>query len=297
MTASLTRPGKPLRVRPCIRRATHRWSPDVVLMDMPEGLRLADLGRDRFYALNGTAAELVQVALQLGPQRAIRAVATKYGLLAAEVASDWRALSAELSARGLLEPLSSAQPQAATRSEEPVAAPRSWFARAGRALGRYVARALLAIASLRRAPSPTAASAGHVRLLLWAAWLAARSQPWRTVIQTWAAGPATDRRVQTDADRAAELQTIHDRVIALAARSWLPMACKERALVAWRLLRQAGETKAELVIGVAEHPFRAHAWVECAGQILTDDPAHCEPFRPVVRYDGPTDAKLARATR
>jgi hypothetical protein len=52
--------------------------------------------------------------------------------------------------------------------------------------------------------------------------------------------------------------------------------CLQRSAVVTRLLRRRGVT-AELVIGCHPSPLRAHAWVEVAGKVVSDD-------TPYVRY-------------
>jgi hypothetical protein len=47
--------------------------------------------------------------------------------------------------------------------------------------------------------------------------------------------------------------------------------CLQRSAAAVRLLRKRG-IHAELVIGIQQWPFRAHAWAEIAGQVVNDKP-------------------------
>lgn len=71
---------------------------------------------------------------------------------------------------------------------------------------------------------------------------------------------------------------------AAAWKLFLPMVCKERALVGYHILRTFYGLPATLVVGCDRYPFQIHAWVECDDEIVTDDPQHCEPFIPVVTY-------------
>ena len=70
-----------------------------------------------------------------------------------------------------------------------------------------------------------------------------------------------------------------------------PDDCLVRSLSLYRFLREAG-SRAEHVIGVRRFPFQAHAWVECAGEVLMDTRAPY--FTPLARMgdapstDGPT---------
>jgi hypothetical protein len=68
-----------------------------------------------------------------------------------------------------------------------------------------------------------------------------------------------------------------------AARHFLKMECKERALACWGLLRLEGWAPA-LVIGIDPFPLWGHCWCEAGSQIVSDDPAHCQRFTPVVRF-------------
>jgi hypothetical protein len=47
--------------------------------------------------------------------------------------------------------------------------------------------------------------------------------------------------------------------------------CLQRSAAVVRLLRKRG-INAELVIGIQQWPFRAHAWAEIAGQVVNDKP-------------------------
>ncbi|MGK7948381.1 MAG: lasso peptide biosynthesis B2 protein [Xenococcaceae cyanobacterium] len=77
-----------------------------------------------------------------------------------------------------------------------------------------------------------------------------------------------------------------DRLVREAAawKLFLPMVCKERALVGYHILRTFYSLPATLVVGCDRYPFQIHAWVECDDKIVTDDPEHCETFIPVVSY-------------
>jgi hypothetical protein len=69
-----------------------------------------------------------------------------------------------------------------------------------------------------------------------------------------------------------------------AAAHLLNTECKERSLVAWRILREHFGLPAELVVGAIPFPFQAHAWVECGSWTVTDERANCETFTPIARY-------------
>lgn len=52
---------------------------------------------------------------------------------------------------------------------------------------------------------------------------------------------------------------------------WKQAQCLQRSAVTVCLLRQHG-IAAEMVIGAQQLPFKAHAWVEVAGQVVNDKP-------------------------
>lgn len=67
-----------------------------------------------------------------------------------------------------------------------------------------------------------------------------------------------------------------------AALSYRPGArCLPQAVAITRLLRRAGYP-VTLVVAVRRFPFAAHAWVECAGEILTDRQEVKREFRPIL---------------
>lgn len=72
------------------------------------------------------------------------------------------------------------------------------------------------------------------------------------------------RKVQT-------WQEICDAVDITCVLYFKQVQCLQRSAVMVRLLRDNG-IPAELIIGVQQWPFRAHAWVEVAGQIVGDKP-------------------------
>jgi hypothetical protein len=52
---------------------------------------------------------------------------------------------------------------------------------------------------------------------------------------------------------------------------WKEVLCLQRSAATTCLLRRYG-IPAQLVIGAQSTPFRAHAWVEVAGQVINDKP-------------------------
>jgi hypothetical protein len=62
-----------------------------------------------------------------------------------------------------------------------------------------------------------------------------------------------------------------------AALYFKNVLCLQRSAAASRLLKKYG-FRAELVIGVQQLPFLAHAWVEVAGRVVNDKPYMTEIY-------------------
>ena len=123
-----------------------------------------------------------------------------------------------------------------------------------------------------------------VELLLTLSWMSFRFLGWSRTIYLWQHW----HQQPEESDISAQEEVIKkvDRVVREAAawKLFLPMVCKERALVGYHILRTFYRLPASLVVGVDHYPFQIHAWVECDDKIVTDNPEHCEPFIPVVSY-------------
>ncbi|MBE8990360.1 lasso peptide biosynthesis B2 protein [Nostoc sp. LEGE 12450] len=129
-------------------------------------------------------------------------------------------------------------------------------------------------------PSPFITS-----ILLTLAWISIRTLGWTRTIRFWQLWhyPIDSNALSGDWETA--VKAVDDVVRETAARYFLlPIACKERALVGWQILKTIFGFPAELVFGINLYPFQAHAWVECSSRIVTDDRSHCEIFTPAIRY-------------
>ena len=77
------------------------------------------------------------------------------------------------------------------------------------------------------------------------------------------------------------------RMIELAARRGVFRAnCLHRSMVTWWMLRRRG-VDTDIRFGVRPRPGQRpdfHAWVECDGVVLNDDPSISDEFLP---FDGP----------
>jgi hypothetical protein len=127
---------------------------------------------------------------------------------------------------------------------------------------------------------------GRLRLLflLTLAWFYLRLFGWVGTVRLW-------RRVIKPASKGSPIiesgqvvETVGRAVQEAAAGHLLNTECKERALVAWRVLREDFGLPAELVVGAIPYPFQAHAWVECGPWTITDERANCNAFTRVARF-------------
>jgi hypothetical protein len=86
----------------------------------------------------------------------------------------------------------------------------------------------------------------------------------------------------TTVDELEEMRAIARKVQG-AALYYRPGArCLPQAVAIARLLRRQ-EYPVTLIIAVRRFPFAAHAWVECAGQVLTDRQDVSIEFTPILR--------------
>jgi len=112
--------------------------------------------------------------------------------------------------------------------------------------------------------------------------------------QVFLARLAGSRSTSADAQGALVTARSAARMVRAAARRAVPSpSCLHNSLVLWFLLRRRG-IGSELHIGGRrlEDRFEAHAWVECAGEVLNDsDDVHQRyaPFdRPIVSGEART---------
>jgi hypothetical protein len=224
---------------------------------------LFDLRRGRFLGLNRSATTLLNRALTLGMQTAVQECSALWRVTERTVANDLTAMIQQLAGQGFL---LASTPAPAPHSTLPL---RNRFAvalvhRIARRLGRTAARCRSAGAAARLA-----------RQTLRASWLALRLLGFEQSLEVFRLAAA-----QTPEWKHSDGLGLDELIQSQASRMLLTVACKERSVAAWFLLQLQGAAP-QLVIGLQRHPFRAHAWVQCAGQILTDNPEHCEFFVPV----------------
>jgi hypothetical protein len=222
--------------------ADYLLSPEVTLFLQDGRVRLLDLERGRFYALDGTGAQLLTLTLRFGSKEAVCRIAQEYGISQERVLADCNKLLGNLRRRRLI-----------------VSA--------------------ISLRDKRRTPNRLT-----IWLLLTGAWLSLRFLGWAGTLRLWRRG-RSDRTVFPQGDAEATVQQLDQSIRAAAALHPLNTQCKERALVAWHILRNWWRLPAELVIGILPYPFEAHAWVECGPWTVTDERFHCDPFHAAARYD------------
>lgn len=122
-------------------------------------------------------------------------------------------------------------------------------------------------------------------LLLTLAWISIQTLGWTRTIRLWRRWQRLIDSNAPSGDWEIAVQAVDTVVREAAAKHlFLPIACKERALVGWHILKTTFGLPAEVVIGINLYPFQAHAWVECGPWTVTDDRSHCEIFTPAARY-------------
>ena len=248
-----------------------KLSRDVILFLQDEVAQILDFQRGQFYALDHMATLMLSLVLQQGIDAAITEIAQTYAVEEEQVRTDLTQLLENLAAKGLL-----------VKSEKTAAISlvrkiKQNFANAS----LYLLKIFILL--LRRLFNPQASpNRLTVELLLSASWLSFRLLGWSRTLSLWQQWTCL---IEPVTDSSEIVQKV-DKMVreAAASKLFLPVVCKERALVGYHLLRVFYGLPAVLIVGINHYPFQIHAWVECNGLIVTDDAAHCEPFITVVRY-------------
>jgi hypothetical protein len=220
--------------------------------------RLLDMGGG-FFALPAIGAEMLVGTLENGSAAAALEVAQRYQVNLGRVQADLAALLQQLQQRGLLRPGQQRR----------------------RDLGLWLAQVLVPCLCLVRSLS---AGRARVALTLTLTKLALLCFGWARTVTVWQrhlrrcgppdSGPVDERTVRS----------LDELVRQAAASHLLLMACKERALACWALLRWLG-VPATLVVGLEFFPLIGHCWCEAGPWVLSDHEDNCELYTPVIRYD------------
>lgn len=251
-----------------------------VFLFLQDGIaQILDFKRGQFYALDSMGTLMVSLVIEQGFEETATYMTQTYDVTEERFRSDLTRLLQNLVQKKLL----IATEKSSDRSLQLL---HYWITRTSKLLSAILLWLLKAVSSilcklLNPKPTPNRPT---VELLLSLSWLSFRLLGWSRTLSLWQQWHHPVETVEPSV-REDIIYTV-DRLVreAAANKLFLPMVCKERALVGYHLLRAFYRLPATLVVGIDRYPFQIHAWVECDRLILTDDPAHCQLFTPVVTY-------------
>lgn len=216
-----------------------------------EGCRIIlDLRSESYRVLDDVGGKMWSILTgEVARDAALAGLCDKYEVAPARLEADLSAFAARCVEEHLLEPAADARPRPDPAATEPTDATRPV-----RRLLPGVLAALRSLLATQRAISRDGFRATYERYAL---------------IPVRPPGPSLDGAVRAFC-RAENFYVVRRA----------PDDCLVRSLSLYRSLREAGH-RAEHVIGVRRFPFQAHAWVECAGEVVLDTRA--EHFAPLAR--------------
>ena len=239
----------------------YRLHPDVVWIARPDGSsRLMHMSAN-VCALDEASTAWLRAILAVGPRSAAAEVAARHGVETAQVEADMRAFVRDLRRQQLIQP----------RRARPTLLES----------GREAAAHLVVPGVLRLVERLGPELRGRAWRLLWVARWAVMQWGWARTVRAWEL--AYPQRPLEAEPQTALLAAIDEAVRDVAARSWLSVECKERALTCLALTR-GHAIPAALIVGVTHNPLQGHVWVEAQGRVSSDNPEHCRAFEPVARY-------------
>jgi hypothetical protein len=244
-------------------RTDYVLAPDVILLLVKDGTaRLLDLGGN-FYAISATGATMLFETLRQGTVAAAHKIAVQYNVDIHQVRRDLQVFLEGLEHERLLHrpgtPPARHRPQSITSS-----------------------LALLPVLCCIHTWMPSVKARAWALLML--AYISIRVFGWPRTLRVWQCfyhkiPPRHDvREIEQTAS------AIDGAVRAVAADHPLHIACKERALCCWALLRFAG-LPAKLLLGVDLFPFTSHCWCQLGSLVLSDDEDRCQRFTAVLSYE------------
>lgn len=239
----------------------YQLSSQTVVLHLQDGTaRLLDLGGN-FYALSQTASEMLSATLREGSGLAAQNMASTYNVNLTAMQRDLHAFLADLEARGLI-----------FRPEHPPVPTRRTR------LAAWLLPPLLHGTQSRLIPLK-----GRVWILLMLAYLSTHLFGWSATVLAWQCSLCriASARFVVKGDVSAELleNTIHTTI---SKYPWL-VACKERSLCCWYLLRSEG-LPATLKVGIMLCPLASHCWCELGSTPFCDEAERCQQFTPVLSY-------------
>jgi hypothetical protein len=260
---------------------THRLNRDVFLVIQNDIGQILDFRRGQFYGLDRMATEMVSLFLEGGIEAAVTSLTQAYDVTEEQLRADLTQLLRKLEEKQLIARTEISQENADRWFQNLRTKAHQGF----NLVGLWILKKIITfIYPLLNWRSPRSPDQFTIELLLRLSWLSFRLLGWSRTLSLWQQWHQPVTAVATPRQQGI-VETV-DRAVRQAAANqlFLPMVCKERALVGYHLLRAFYGLPAILVVGIDRYPFQIHAWVEWQGLTLTDDPAHCQQFTPVVSY-------------
>ena len=263
----------------CSEGTTYSLNQDVYIFLQDDVAQLLDFRQGQFYGLDPIGTLMISSVLEHGIEETVKSIAQSFGVTEEQVRSDLTQLLQNLAQKKLI----IAQGK---ENNSFVQLLKDQKHKAAKRLNSIFLWLLKRISSIFHSlfNKELTPSRYTVELLLTLSWVSFRLLGWSRTISLWQHWHQQPE--ERDISDQKEVIAKVDHVVREAAawKLFLPMVCKERALVGYHILRTFYSLSASLVVGVDHYPFQIHAWVECDDQIITDDTEHCEPFIPVVSY-------------
>jgi hypothetical protein len=236
-------------------------APDAIALSADAALVLDTNGASAVLDMNGAffgistiGAVMLKGALLHGREATANMLAQRFGVEPARIATDLDRLITDLQVRGVIHGHSTSK------------TPRRLSGAA------FAARFLAGIFRITRKDSRRAVASLVLSRLSFALF------GWKATIDAW-----RSRFPERKGSETAQASAIDAVVRHHAARIWIGIDCKERALSCFALARAAG-LSATLHVGVALHPLGGHCWCRVGSQVVGDDAENCDRYLPVFRY-------------
>lgn len=243
---------------PVAGNARYRLMSDVaVLLLEDRSARVLNLNGN-FYALSETAAGFLDELLQTDPDTATRRMAERYQADARRIRQDLESCVQTFLQTGVIRPAHRPQPDREPRT------------------------AIVLVGLLRMVHRPRSNPETQAWRLLLLAYIAVRRWGWPATVRCWQRF-YRGREGDALANQPEWIDRVESAVRSATARHLLPVACKERALCGWGLLRAHG-LPAKLVLGVELFPLASHCWCQLGERVVGDLPERCARFTPVTSY-------------
>lgn len=252
---------------------------DVYLFFQDEVAQLLDFRHGQFYGLDSIGTLMVSSVLEQGEAETVKSIAQSFGVTEKQISVDLVQLLQNLEQKKLI----IAHNKENNFFFQLINNQKTKAVKIGESTFIWVCKKISVTThqSLNKSQTP---SRQTIELLLTLSWISFRLLGWSRTISLWQNWHQHSEENETS-DHQEVIKEV-DQVVREAAawKLFLPMVCKERALVGYHILRTFYGLPANLIVGIDHYPFQIHAWVECNDMIVTDDPEHCEPFIPVIRH-------------